>query len=198
MSLIRLLTTGKCFTDLREPVGRYRMTDPRALPKFGSAKAPGAIPAVPELPGCETAPPETGKDSASVAAASQPAAGLPQPRSDVLSAQALGASRRGAAKIMAWAGRMRTGLKERFSRRRRPAPSPSLARPARSPVQGELSLDLVKVMRNDLSDTDLEIVAVKAPAAQTSSASPRAVGRIQAAERAVSRATTRLFATAKL
>jgi hypothetical protein len=65
-------------------------------------------------------------------------------------------------------------------------------------VQGELSLDLVKVVRNDLSDTDLEIVPVKAPAVQTSSASSGAVGRIQAAERAVSRATTRLFATAKL
>lgn len=38
------------------------------------------------------------------------------------------------------------------------------ARPARAPVQGELSLEKVKVVRNDLSDSDVEIVTVR-PAA---------------------------------
>ena len=32
----------------------------------------------------------------------------------------------------------------------------------RRPVQGELSLDSIKVMRNDLSETDVEVVPVKA------------------------------------
>ncbi|HEY2082442.1 MAG TPA: hypothetical protein VGI88_06620, partial [Verrucomicrobiae bacterium] len=31
-----------------------------------------------------------------------------------------------------------------------------------TPVQGELSLDNIKVMRNDLSETDVEIVPMKA------------------------------------
>jgi hypothetical protein len=36
------------------------------------------------------------------------------------------------------------------------------SRPAHVPVQGELSLDKVKVVRNDLSDSDLEVVTAKA------------------------------------
>src|SRR5580704_11263952 len=106
MSLIRLLTTGKCFTDLREPVGRYRMTDPRALPKFGSAKAPGAVQAAPESPGCETAPLKTGNESAMDGGDSRPAVGPPQTAPDVMSAQVAEASPRGAAKIVSWADRM--------------------------------------------------------------------------------------------
>jgi hypothetical protein len=48
-----------------------------------------------------------------------------------------------------------------------PTPKPgarqvSRTRPARAPVQAELSLEKVKVVRNDLSDTDLEIVAPQA------------------------------------
>jgi hypothetical protein len=35
------------------------------------------------------------------------------------------------------------------------------SRPVRMPVQGELSLDKVKVVRNDLNDSDLEVVAAK-------------------------------------
>jgi len=47
------------------------------------------------------------------------------------------------------------------------------------PVQGELSLDNIRVMRNDLSDADLEVVTRKtAPAkeAEVGRASPRADG----------------------
>lgn len=48
-----------------------------------------------------------------------------------------------------------------------PTPKPgarqaSRARTVRTPVQAELSLEKVKVVRNDLSDTDLEIIAPKA------------------------------------
>jgi hypothetical protein len=45
--------------------------------------------------------------------------------------------------------------------KRRPAVKPATVRPARSPVQAELSLDNIKVMRNDLNDADVEIVPVK-------------------------------------
>jgi hypothetical protein len=40
MSLMRLLTSGKTLVGLQEARPRYRMTDPRALPKFGSGKNP--------------------------------------------------------------------------------------------------------------------------------------------------------------
>jgi hypothetical protein len=49
-----------------------------------------------------------------------------------------------------------------LSRRRRPAPA-AIPRFNKALVQGELTLDRVKVLRNDLSDSDLEVVPVRAP-----------------------------------
>lgn len=40
-------------------------------------------------------------------------------------------------------------------------PFKTAPKPARAGVQGELSLEKVKVVRNDLSDSDLELVALK-------------------------------------
>src|SRR5437868_6344534 len=40
MSLMRLLTAGKSWGGGKDDVVRYRMSDPRALPKFGSGKNP--------------------------------------------------------------------------------------------------------------------------------------------------------------
>lgn len=46
---------------------------------------------------------------------------------------------------------------------RKPAPSrTAIPRFEKAPVQGELSLDNIKVVRNDLSDADVEIVPMKA------------------------------------
>ena len=46
---------------------------------------------------------------------------------------------------------------------RKPAqPKSAISRFDRAPVQGELSLDNIKVVRNDLSDADVEIVPMKA------------------------------------
>ena len=39
------------------------------------------------------------------------------------------------------------------------AAKPAIPRFTKPPVQGELSLDKIKVVRNDLSDADLEVVA---------------------------------------
>src|SRR5947209_10138626 len=38
MSLLRLLTAGSSLVGLKKPTVRYRMSDPRSLPKFGSAE----------------------------------------------------------------------------------------------------------------------------------------------------------------
>jgi hypothetical protein len=40
MSLVRLLTAGKSLVGLKDEQARYRMSDPRALPKFGSSRNP--------------------------------------------------------------------------------------------------------------------------------------------------------------
>jgi hypothetical protein len=42
----------------------------------------------------------------------------------------------------------------------------------RKPVQAELRLEQVKVIRNDLSDTDLEVVTVKARPVKAPEAAP--------------------------
>jgi hypothetical protein len=57
--------------------------------------------------------------------------------------------------------RLASKLSERFLRRRHPSTQPAIPRFNKPLVQGELSLDRVKVVRNDLSDTDLEIVSSK-------------------------------------
>lgn len=62
-----------------------------------------------------------------------------------------------------------------------PARIPAAVRPA---VQSELSLDAVKVVRNDLSDADLELVPLSqsapssVPAAPTAQPAPRAIARM--------------------
>src|SRR5260370_17800742 len=40
MRMVRLLAAGKSLVGAKDPGIRYRMTDPRALPKFGSARNP--------------------------------------------------------------------------------------------------------------------------------------------------------------
>jgi hypothetical protein len=121
MSMVRLLTAGKSLVGSKDLTIRYQMTDPRAMPRFGSAK--------------------TKKASAPPAA--------PAKRVDWLS--------RIVGKVTPLLARSRT----------RPAKI-TLQRLAKSPVQGELSLDKVKVVRNDLSDADVEIVPFQAPAVRPS------------------------------
>jgi hypothetical protein len=60
-------------------------------------------------------------------------------------------------------------------------------------VQGELSLEKIKVVRNDLSDADLEVIPAKPPTASAM----RAVERAAGAEKAWGRVTTRFLGTGK-
>ena len=62
-------------------------------------------------------------------------------------------------------------------------------------VQGELSLDRVKVVRNDLSDSDLEIVPAKKPTQPTLPAAELATA--QSSPRAWERVANRLFGADK-
>ena len=63
----------------------------------------------------------------------------------------------------AWRAKWAARLSALFSR---PAGKPAkvtLPAPARLPVQGQLALDRIKVVRNDLSDADLEVVPARLP-----------------------------------
>src|SRR5947209_513596 len=40
MSLLRLLTAGRCWVGSKPMMGRYKFSDPRSMPKFGSGPNP--------------------------------------------------------------------------------------------------------------------------------------------------------------
>jgi hypothetical protein len=180
MSPLRLLTTGKSLVGLTESESRYRVTRERFLPQFGPVKNPFCTtnrsdPVQSEAPkGTDWAP-----------APSQQAAKAPQlPAGNLSGTPSVAASKlpvilpdphrpgsKGGLRSRAMAFQIKWAVKLQalFSR---PAPNPAravLARPT-APVQGELSLDRIKVVRNDLSDADLEIVPRQPPAARTGAA----------------------------
>jgi hypothetical protein len=65
-------------------------------------------------------------------------------------------------------------------------------------VQGELSLDRVKVVRNDLSDSDLEIVSAKKPSPPPAPApAAELAATVSSSPRAWERVTSRLFGAGK-
>lgn len=144
MSLLRLLTAGRSLESVRDTGSRYRLTTQRLLPQFAPARNPFAgKPAEAEPPPAPAVSPETGAARVSSASGARGADG---------------ARERKAARWWNGSKRIVSGLMAR--------PRRVFAKPARSPrgeppVQGELSLDRVKVVRNDLSETDVEVTTVK-------------------------------------
>jgi hypothetical protein len=157
MSLLRLLSAGRSLIGSNNEGIRYRMGEPGALPKFG-AKNP--FRPKPSKPAVENLP-------APKASLSSP---VPNP------APASLAPARGAAapfKTVAapsWLKKLRGSFSWRRAKAE-PRPVPQFGKPA---VQGELSLDAVKVVRNDLSDADWEIVPAKPRASQSKLPAPAA------------------------
>jgi hypothetical protein len=74
---------------------------------------------------------------------------------------------------------------------------------AKTPVQCEFSLDTVRVVRNDLSDADVEVVAARPPAAKPEAPKPATeparpmAEPAQAAETAWGRVTEQMFGAGK-
>ncbi len=129
MSLLRLLTSGKSLVGISDATTRYRMSNPKVLPKFESANNPFRSKGGPQ-PVQSTASPQKESGRSGIA----------------------GRVNRWTAQVDAWLSRVRT--------KRPRAAIPQFSKP---PVQGELSLDQIKVVRNDLSDSDLEVVPAKSP-----------------------------------
>ncbi len=110
-------------------------------------------------------------------------------------ARLAGPSRAGIARyVNRWTARFDAWLSRPRSR---PAKA-AIPQFSRAPVQGELKLDQIKVVRNDLSDSDLEVVPAK-PRAAAEAAAPvlTRAESLAAAGTTWGRMATRLFGAGK-
>ena len=184
MSLMQLLTNGKTLVDLKHSTHRYHMPGKNFLPKFGAAKNPFTPPeknepasAVIAPAGAQEAKPKPYTRPAKVPV-KIPAANLKATQRMPVISEKLKetkrlpfvAARRSAAppsagpawweKFLDWAGAMPAKLAGWWAARKGPV-KPAIPRFDKPVVQGELSLENIKVVRNDLNDADLEVVPAK-------------------------------------
>ena len=170
MSIGRLLLAGKSLVGGQNGSSRYRLDKRARLPKFGSPKNPFVKEK--RTPPRPDAVQQTAAGVRPATQAAAPAVNEVKPVTTQL--------RQAVLRLREWCADMNPI--PRLAKPVRSAPSP---RYATSPVQSELSLDEVKVVRNDLSDADLEIVPAKPVR--------RAEAEPMPEENAWSRLTTRIF-----
>ncbi len=174
MSLLRLLATGKSLIEFKDTPGVYRLASQRLLPHFGPARNPFCTQA---KPAPESAMPDR-KASAT---------GVGHGFSEALWLKAVSLVEACGAKIR--------GLLGHASGR---AAKPAIPRFTKPPVQGELSLDEVRVVRNDLSDADPEVVPASRSAARGKSTSPlRSEEHVEVGGSCWGRAALRIFGASK-
>lgn len=197
MSLLRLLTAGKSLVGLKTPDSRYQVTNERLLPQFGSKKTPfrtrgETVPTPPVTSGQE--------------APAQPPDSKCQ-KSPVLDDRSRGQSgssvekrafqpKMSSQKLADWGSRCVAKFAGKLRARPAKPAIPTFTTPL---MQGELSLERVKVVRNDLSDSDVDIIRRKPEA--TSTNRPLSVPERQTSEpadSAWSRVTGRLFGAGKI
>jgi hypothetical protein len=208
MSLLRLLTTGKSLVDVSGEESRYRLTSQKLFPQFRPARNPFSSRAKAEPAQMETRSPEDhGGNGASVARPSlpgprgEPAAVLQRvvehrvvPAKFELRKLAGDLWQRMAAVPSGWRTKL-SGLLEHSHGKETKSAIPRFPKP---PVQGELSLERIKVMRNDLSDADLEVVPAKLLVPpEVAVPAPRAVELTGGTKRAWGRVTTRFWGAGK-
>jgi hypothetical protein len=172
MSLGKLLSSGKSLVGLHDSSPRYQLQK-GALPKFESAKNPFARrthtesspvvdcePELPKMTPVENAAANLKKTQALPALDQQVES--PAPNSKREEPAPVRATTEGWVKKLNPLG---------WWRNQKPTPAKQLASPVgKLPVQGELSLDNIKVLRNDLSETDVEVVTAKARPAKVPAA----------------------------
>ncbi len=176
MSIGRLLASGKSLVGGQSNSGRYRLDKRARLPKFGSTKNPF-------MQAKRTTPqPEAAEQAV---ATKQNASETCSPNHNVpptlmTTPPVTARLRRAVRQIREWCAD-----KNPIPRIAKPVRAAPMPRPASSPIQSELTLDEVKVVRNDLSEADLEIVPTKPVR--------RAEGAPLREDNAWSRLTTRIF-----
>jgi hypothetical protein len=166
MSLVRLLTTGKSLVGQKDSTYRYRMGHPGLLPKFGSQKNPfGKSQATPPTAGQGIVKNDLkagqaqgsldplvvvcGTQEATKVKLAQPCVSKPEPAKSISGPARKALRMPNLAPVWAAARiKTKTLLQTLLRFRRASNPKRPLA------VQAELSLDQIKVLRNDLSECE--------------------------------------------
>ena len=188
MSLMQLLTTGKTLVDLKNTPHRYQMPGKNFLPKFGTvkdpfktaAKNPTASAPVVVVTEARTKPSYT-RPVKVPAADLKKTQRLPESPAKMKETKRLPfvAARNGVQKqnltASAWkkilgtlgAAAAKWNPLAWWSARKAPAKSavPRFSKPAVQ--QGELSLENIKVVRNDLQETDLDVLPARTLTGET-------------------------------
>lgn len=144
MGLSKLLAVSRSVRSLTQEPTRYKMTQQNLLPTFGGAKAAEARPADEVSPTAEAAPKPDYPNPATTTAAAEPAG---TGRSDAVPEKAA-AFLEATKKLRPFGGR--AWFKNPFART-------GANKQENQPVQAELSLDLVRPVRNDLSESDFDL-----------------------------------------
>jgi hypothetical protein len=137
MSLMQLLTVGRSFGSVEDRPSPYRMIQDNLLPKFGAADRSGSQQAAAgtgTADASECSETHMNAIETQVQAAPNAAAAFPPP---------------------AYPSGRWTMMRKPFQRRTASAKNPTL-------VQGELSLAAVRPVRNDLNESDLEVIPASA------------------------------------
>ena len=145
---------------IQDAKSRYRSVDPRAMPRFGSERKANT-----DLARESEAKPSVEKSSVENSEANVEKTAVATARE---------------ARSSGWVSQWGSKLSSLVSQKPKPTRSAIPRFNGRSvtdatgvPVQGELSLDNIKVIRNDLSDADLEVVTRKmAPPKKAESEAP--------------------------
>lgn len=130
MSLGRLLSAAKALTRVSEVAPPYRLRRRGLLPKFSAGSDPF---------GCEKQPTVTTADSAAASTTDVP---VPE----------------GKPRGFRWPWKRRDSAPWPFAVGSPKSRSGTPAGAGQTPVQGELSLEKVKVVRNDLRESDVDLV----------------------------------------
>lgn len=165
MGLMQLLTVGRSLDRISDEPSRYKMTQQTLLPKFGSVNATeNRARGVSETTNPVIAPAVAGKAKAESATArnDRNKMNAVQPEMERKAAP------EGVAPKPAFPRGRWTLFRNPFAK----APKPESA--TRAPVQSELLLDAVKPVRNDLSDSDLELVQAARRSAEVKTLAPTA------------------------
>ncbi len=156
MNLGKLMATGKSIMTGREGAP-YRANKQIYLPKFGSAKNPFKT---------DTAEPVVQPAPMSAETDKPVATPMPGPTRAIAPVSALAAVALKAPAVAAVSEKKNTNWADKFNpalifRRELSKNNAKSSDKAKTATQTELSLDSVKVLHNDLSDVDVEVVPIK-------------------------------------